>query len=314
MQWARYNLFLLLCLVLAYSATLFPESTYPFGFHNQQLVDSILPILQHKLSNWDIGSLKVLLSYLLGVPLRGQLELNLAHANLNLSHLLSPSAFHLLSISWLLTKLLPKIYLQIFWLTLLFITYFYLPIHPALSRSLSLCLVMTFVRDNADYQKAYLLFLALGLDYFVGSYKLMPLSYIFSFIILGNLILLPKQWSMRLKLFTAQFHLMLLFSLKFQLLNFILGFYLGILFLPIFTSLIIYIFLTPGYNTLISNFLENVFNLFLLTIQKLSLLLLQNNPFTTTDNLVFLFLTLSLIYRKSILFPFFALAILLPQT
>lgn len=314
MQWARYNLFLLLCLVLTVKATLFPSSKYPFGFHNTQLLNGLLPILQNKLQNWDTASLKVLLSYLLGFPLRGMKDLNDAHAQLYLSHLLSPSAFHLLSLTWLLEKVLPPKALQVCWLSLFILTQVSISFHPALVRSIGLCFAMTFIKQiSNDQKKATLLILVLALDYFWGSYQLMPLSYIFSLIILGNLLLLPKHWSLKIKLLIAQLNLVVIFSLKLQLLTFILGFYLGAIFLPLFTILIVYLFLIPGYWFRLSSLLETLFNLYLLTMQELSTVTLNYCVFSSTDNLIFLIFGLCLKYKRNSNIPLMVMALILPQ-
>lgn len=309
MQWARYSLFIVLCLVLLLYAKFFPINLYPFGFTAPQTLDLLIPIIHHKLSSWEPHSLKVLNAYLLGVPLKGFQELKSAHEGLNLSHLLSPSAFHLISINWVFQKILPKSLHFLLYLLIIIVGYYFLPLHPAFLRSLTLysgLLLITSHKSKDIYLVVFLFF-----DFIWGSYQLQPMSYIFSFIILGHLMLLPQKMRMISKLFLAQLFLSLLFPIKIHLLNFLIGFNLGILFLPILTSIIIYLILIPGNWIMLSEFLEYIFVLFLLTTQRINHFLVEYMAFTNTDNyLTILFFILLKWHGKIFPVPLIILTIL----
>lgn len=315
MQWGRYNLFLILCLVLAYKAKLNPITQYPFGFYNGQLIEDLSPLLSYKLENWDQTSVKVLISYLLGIPLRGLKELSSTHSDLYLSHLLSPSAFHLISISWLLKFFFSKKVNFIFWFIIFILCYYLPPLHPALLRSIFLCLIVNSISSQiSETHKISILMIALAIDYFWGSYSLMAVSYIFSFIILGNLLLLPKNLPMVIKLFIAQFHLAILFSLKIQLFHFIIGFLYGGIFLPIFTLIIIYIFLIPTYWQSYSSILEKIFNLYLLTMNNMANILKNYWMLSSTDNLLLLLFGLCFHQKTLKSQKIVIMALIIPQT
>lgn len=272
MQWARYNLFLILCLVLVMKAQLFPTSSYPYGFNNSVLFEIIRPVLEQKLMNWDQANIKVLIAYLLGLPLKGFSTLNSAHEVLYLSHLLSPSAFHLICFSWILHNTMPRYLVTCFWLLLYLVGWYWNFYHPALQRSILLAFVSSFhfvCASNRESQ-VRILILALIFDYFWGSYQLMPLSYVFTFIILGHILFLPTNWSLFKKLFVAQIILSVIFSLPFNLLGFTLGYYLGLIFLPLFTFILIYLFLSPITHLDFSTLLQQLFTTYLIIIQEIA--------------------------------------------
>jgi hypothetical protein len=309
MKWPRYSLFLVLCLVLILYQKINPSNSYPFGYYEKTIQDEIYNWLLYKFPNWNSQSLKVLISYLVGSSLKGMHELKYSHEVLNLSHLLSPSAFHLASLNWILYRLFSKKWIILFYCLLIVLSYFILPLHPALIRSLLISgITLTF----ANHQKIELfVFCALILDFFFGTYQLMPMSYIFTFIILGNIYLLPSEMSLFKKILISQCILAFFFHQKFSLVSFFCGFYLGLIFVPILTGIIFYVFLFPVVSISISGGLETLFNFYLLLMQKTAQTLNDNNlNQLVNSNIIFLIFILIKWYRAQISIPLIILFVL----
>jgi len=180
-----------------------------------------------------------------------------------------------------------------FYLLLIILSYFVFPLHPALIRSL---LISSVVLVFAHHPKIELfVFWALALDFYFGTYQLMPMSYVFTFIILGNIYLLPTEMSLIKKILISQCILVFLFNQKLNLLCFLSGFYLGLIFVPILTGIIFYVFLFPAVSLTISGWLETFFNSYLLLIQRAAFSLNHNSIVQISSSYLIL---LILINRK----------------
>ena len=256
MKWPRYSLFLILCLVLIIYQKIFPSNVYNFGFYNKRLNDFIYHWILYKFPHWEPNSIKVLISYLIGSTLKNMNELKNAHETLNLLHLLSPSAFHLLCLNWIFSRLFSPSVTFIIYIFMILVGYTLVPLHPAFIRSLTLTAFLLLFKNK---QHDLIVFCILFLDFYFGTYHLMPMSYIFSFVILGHIYLLPSNFSMMKKVIISQLLLCLFFSQNFNIINFFFGFNLGLVFLPILTLIIFYFLLIPGTWPIIASWLELIY-------------------------------------------------------
>lgn len=247
----------------------------------------LYPGVRDKLSDWNEKTIQIYLSYLTG--LGGSVlakELKYAHETLYLSHLLSPSGFHLIGISWCIRMILTEQMSTIFWLSTTIYINFFIPAHPALQRSINFLFASSIYnylyKSETIYSAKTLTIIFFMIDYFGGSYSLMPKSYIFSFIILGNLTFLPDNYSFLEKLFIAQIILSLISGYCLNPIGFLVGYIFAQLFTLIFISILIYIYLVPIKASFFSLLLEKFFIIYLQAISEIAYALEPYNKHLST--------------------------------
>lgn len=289
---------------------------YPYGFRDSTLHRTLYSLVVNKLSNWNEKSVQIFISYLTG--LGGQIlnsSLKNDHETLFLSHLLSPSAFHLIGISWCVRVTFPPALNLFFWILAGTCANYFMPIHPALIRSINYVLIYTlydeFLKNIISLKSSQLFLLFFGADYLWGTYSSMPLSYLFSFIIMGNFIFLPDRFSILDKLVISQIQLSLVLGTSVNFIGFLLGYLLSQLFMAIFVLILLYIFIVPVKISLIALFLEKSFIIFLQALSDMSFMVQASktilSPFEGLNLILIYFIIRFKIKRLKIFVLFFAL-------
>jgi len=222
----EYLVFLILC-TITYQYSLVVKDSYSKRFFLEkatiQKIQSSTLEIKKQLSEENY---KFSFCFIFGHDLGFNKNLKKLLHTYNLEHILSPSAMHIAPLLYFSKLILPShLYNSLLILFISILGYKFKLLHPAIIRVLEWGFFSKLInqnkKDNVDIKWIFLI--VFQADFFFGSWRLLPLSYIFTLTILGHMYFLPHQMSLPVKLGISQIFLSFFTNVDISILNLVIG-------------------------------------------------------------------------------------------